>query len=259
MIKTNFHTHTTRCLHAGGTDNEYIEAAIEAGMTILGFSDHAPYPDNRFGLRMQYEELDEYVQTIQNLKNKYSNQIEIRIGLEIEYDSEKATYYEQLLNEKNVEYLALGQHIYVSPTKEYVNVYFLENTNQYVEYANTLKEAVQTGYFAFIAHPDVIFLNNLAWDHNCELASDIIIEAALKSKTPLELNANGLRRGIQTFCDGDRYPYPHEKFWLKVSKHHIPVIINADAHHPSNIYDDKMELAYQLARQWGLNIITDYK
>ena len=256
MEKTNYHTHTPRCLHAGGTETEYIEAAIENNMTILGFSDHAPYPDNRFGLRMQYEELDDYLQTIKNFKKQYKNQIEIRVGLEIEYDSEKKAYYEQLLNEKGVEYLVLGQHIYVSPNKEYINIYSLNNTEQYIEYAQTIKEAVQTGYFAFIAHPDVIFVNDLAWDQNCELASDIIIEAAIK--TPLEFNANGLRRGIQAFCDEERYPYPHPKFWSKVAKTNISVLINADAHHPSNIYDDKMELAYKLVDEWGLNLITDY-
>jgi len=68
-----------------------------------------------------------------------------------------------------------------------------------------------------------------------------------------------LRREIQEFCDGSRYPYPHEKFWMKVSNHPIQVVINADAHHPSNIDDDKMQLAHELARQWGLNVITDYK
>ena len=29
MEKTNFHTHTARCLHAGGTDTEYVEAALK--------------------------------------------------------------------------------------------------------------------------------------------------------------------------------------------------------------------------------------
>ena len=60
------------------------------------------------------------------------------------------------------------------------------------------------------------------------------------------------------FCDEERYPYPHPKFWSKVAKTNIPVLINADAHHPSNIYDDKMELAYKLVGEWGLNLITDY-
>ena len=40
-IKTNFHTHTTRCLHASGSDEEYVLKAIELGYKTLGFSDHA--------------------------------------------------------------------------------------------------------------------------------------------------------------------------------------------------------------------------
>jgi len=44
-------------------------------MSILGFLDHAPYPDNRFGLRMHYEELDEYIENIKKLKNKFSDKL----------------------------------------------------------------------------------------------------------------------------------------------------------------------------------------
>ena len=42
----NYHTHTWRCRHADGTEREYVETAIEAGLKILGFSDHTPqvYP-----------------------------------------------------------------------------------------------------------------------------------------------------------------------------------------------------------------------
>lgn len=38
----NFHTHTYRCHHAKGTDRDYVEAAIKAGYTEIGFSDHVP-------------------------------------------------------------------------------------------------------------------------------------------------------------------------------------------------------------------------
>ena len=45
---TNYHTHTRRCGHAVGEDREYAEAAVQAGLKILGFSDHAPqiFPEN---------------------------------------------------------------------------------------------------------------------------------------------------------------------------------------------------------------------
>ncbi len=44
MIKANYHTHTARCGHAIGTDEEYVQTAIQAGLKTLGFSDHAAYP-----------------------------------------------------------------------------------------------------------------------------------------------------------------------------------------------------------------------
>ena len=41
-MRYNLHTHTYRCNHASGTDREYVEAAIKAGMKTLGFADHCP-------------------------------------------------------------------------------------------------------------------------------------------------------------------------------------------------------------------------
>lgn len=39
----NYHTHTPRCNHAQGSEQEYVDAALSAGLKILGFSDHTPY------------------------------------------------------------------------------------------------------------------------------------------------------------------------------------------------------------------------
>ena len=89
MIKYNWHTHTSRCGHATGTDEEYVLAAIQAGIKKLGFSDHAPYPNAYIqGIRMSYEQYDEYVSSIKQLKEKYKNEIEIYVGLEVEYYEE---------------------------------------------------------------------------------------------------------------------------------------------------------------------------
>ena len=78
----NYHTHTYRCGHAGGDDEQYVRAAIAAGYQILGFSDHAPYPGVvHRGDRMNMEELDGYITSINHLKEKYADQIEIKLGL----------------------------------------------------------------------------------------------------------------------------------------------------------------------------------
>ena len=65
-ITANYHTHTKRCMHAVGEDREYVEAAIAAGIKILGFADHTPYPTGtKFvsGMRMSLKEADAYFDT----------------------------------------------------------------------------------------------------------------------------------------------------------------------------------------------------
>ena len=42
-MRTNYHTHTTRCLHATGSDEEFVLSAIKGGYQELGFSDHTPW------------------------------------------------------------------------------------------------------------------------------------------------------------------------------------------------------------------------
>jgi len=40
----NYHTHTMRCKHAVGTDEEYVLEAIKHGYKVLAFTDHSPWP-----------------------------------------------------------------------------------------------------------------------------------------------------------------------------------------------------------------------
>lgn len=258
MKKVNFHTHTELCRHAGGVPSDYAAMAYKNGLSTLGFSEHAPYPDGRFGLRMLYDELEPYIQDLNRLKKEYSGKVLIYSGLEIEYCPDMKEYYESLIKPGRMDYLLLGQHFYTPAGGQPINIYELEakgDTAAYIDYALSLKEGMETGFFKVLAHPDVIFINDMAWDENCERACTIIIEAAQKTGTVLELNANGIRRGKKLFCDGERYPYPHKRFWEKVSGTSLPVIAGSDCHNPAVLWDDCMEEALRLGREWNLNIV----
>ena len=71
----NYHTHTYRCQHASGSDREYVEAAIETGLKVLGFSDHCPwvYQDKEFvsKIRMTPAQVDGYFSSLEGLKKEY--------------------------------------------------------------------------------------------------------------------------------------------------------------------------------------------
>ena len=100
-ITSNYHTHTSRCGHATGEDEQYVQCAIEAGIKVLGFSDHTPWPGLlQPKIRMSEDLLENYVKSLTFLKEKYKDQIEIHIGLEVEYIDEFVPFYEWMKKEK---------------------------------------------------------------------------------------------------------------------------------------------------------------
>ena len=77
-MRTNYHTHTTRCLHATGSDEEFVLSAIKGGYQELGFSDHTPwkYHTNYISdIRMTPEELPDYVETRVRDKDCVKNRV----------------------------------------------------------------------------------------------------------------------------------------------------------------------------------------
>ena len=109
----NYHTHTPRCNHAEGSEREYVECALQAGLEILGFSDHTPYlyPEGHHSwFRMRIDQLDDYVQTVLALRKEYAGKIEIPVGLELEYYPDLLPNLLPILRDQPLDYLILGQH-----------------------------------------------------------------------------------------------------------------------------------------------------
>lgn len=252
-IKSNFHTHVQRCRHAGGTEEDYVKAALSNGFSQLGFSDHGPFPDIDYGLRMPFCELKEYLNEISKLKAEYASDIILWKGLEIEYLPEHLNYYEELLTKRGLDYLLMGEHFYKNLDGDTANIYGpTSSTEQFLAYARTIAEGMKTGFFKAIAHPDIYMLNPFAWDNNCAKAADIIIDTAVATGTVLEYNANGFRRKESEFPDGTRHPYPHINFWKMAAQSSVKVIVSSDCHNPANLWDDIMDLAYRNLQELGI-------
>lgn len=254
-MRSNFHTHTQRCKHAYGDERDYVEFAVKNELDILGFSDHGPFPDHDFGLRMDYDELPDYLSAIDSLSAEYKDKIRLYKGLEIEFHPKYITYYKQLSDLFHLDYLALGEHMFTDSNRKVKNIYFAESTDDYIEYAENIAAGAETGCFAFIAHPDLMFMNKFEWDKNCDKACDMILSAAEKYNIILEFNANGIRRGRQYFPDGMRLAYPDERFWKMLRGSRQPVIIGADCHVPEQIRDSAIGIAEKMCMELDLNVV----
>jgi len=171
--KEIFHVHTYRCKHASDEEDEaYIKAAVDLGAKRIVFTDHAPFPGNPFGHRMKYEELSEYISSLQTLKYKYASIIEIMVGLEIEYLPSFEEYYSELRENSDIEILMLGQHMFeVSPGRysfQYKDLWF-------PEIAESVIQGIKTDIFDGVAHPDRVFKQEPIWTDEMHHLSGIIV------------------------------------------------------------------------------------
>ena len=89
MIRKDYHMHTNRC-DGKATAEEMILAAIEQGLEEIGFSEHS-YTSFDDTYCMSLEGTAEYLKEITALREKYSDRISIRIGLEMDRYSDSPT------------------------------------------------------------------------------------------------------------------------------------------------------------------------
>ena len=255
MKKYSLHNHTYLCKHALGSAKDMVEQAIEDGYTTIGISDHIAYPTKSTRYRMEYEQKGDYIQELKQLKNEYSN-ITLLSGFEAEYQRDLLHLLVDLFNNDEIDYLILGQH-YANVHDESTYYGFHRDTMAASEYVDQCIEAMQTGLFMFIAHPD-LFLNCIDnFEDVCYEQSKRLIEAALKYDVFLEYNAGGIRANERHGISQMNYSYPRYEFWQIVKALGAKVIVNADAHAPQQISDEAYQKACQQTQELGLTVIEE--
>lgn len=252
MMKVNLHTHTSRCGHAWGTDEEYVLAAIEAGYTRLGFSDHTPFPyENGYvnGTKMLPQELEGYIESVLSLKEKYADQIEILLGLECESVPRFFPYLRQL--RQRMDYLILGSHGDWSVGEPYFGR--VDQPEQLRKYVEVAVEGMESGLFLYLAHPDLMLNTYPAFDDTAKALSRQLCREANRLKLPLEYNLCGVRKGHSPQTLG----YPCMHFWEIAAEENVRAVVGVDAHKPEEITDSDLEGAQAMLRSMGITVLED--
>jgi len=244
----NYHTHTFRCNHASGTEEEYVRNAIDRGIKVLGFSDHSPYifeGDHYSYFRMRPELLEDYASSVLALREKYKYEIEIHLGVEIEYYPKYLPETLKMLREYPIEYLILGQHFVGNEIGEPYCGRASDSEKLLEHYVDQCIEALRTGMFTYLAHPDLLCFvgdDDIYRKHMQRLCA-----AAKELDIPLELNLLGLKDGRN---------YPNELFWEIAAAEGCKAILGCDAHSPEALSDIIVEKqARALAEKVAIEII----
>lgn len=255
----NYHTHTARCNHARDTEEQYVQAALEAGLEILGFADHTPYffPGEYYsGFRMLPEQLPGYCDTVRSLRKKYAGKIRIPLGLELEYYPELLPELLPALRDAGIEYLLLGQHFIgneiVDPypagggyRHEHYSGSPTHEESVLRRYCHQTADAMNTGLFSYFAHPDLIFYTGSEQTYREHMR--LICREAKSCGIPLEINLLGIREGRN---------YPNPMFWQLAAEEGCQAVLGCDAHAASHLLEKKAEQeARKMAALYGLEIL----
>lgn len=245
----NFHAHTLRCHHATGTEREYIEAAIAAGIKEWGFSEHIPFifPNGKENsYRVPMVEVSEYINTVNQLKVEYKDKINIHLGFEMEYYEE---YFDEMVENARkwgAEYLILGQHsVGNEPEFFFWSTEETENEEYLKQYVSRVVAAIESGVITYVAHPDMFNFTGDDEIYNEEMAK--IIKAAEEYNVPLEINFLGIR---------DKRNYPTERFWKLAEGYDISVVFGFDAHDVEGACDlASLPRAMEICEKYNLKVL----
>ena len=261
----NYHTHTKRCGHAEDyEDKGYVQEAFETGIKFLAFTDHIPFKetkDTKTNVRMSYDEIDEYMQSIIELKGEYKGLIGIETGFEFEYLPNEIEYLKKI--KSMVDKMILGQHFIFD---EEGNIKYFSTKSELkdkemIQYVCLIDKALQQGLPDIIAHPDLFLKYRKTFGKKEEYISREICELAQKYQIPMEINLNEIyREYVRTRKEkkecSDRETidivkskvgYPNKNFWDILSEYDIKVLFGIDAHLEGQIRN--RDISYNIASE----------
>lgn len=241
MLST-YHTHSVFC-DGQMEPEDYVLSAIRKGFKAIGFSSHAPFLFDT-GWTMKPGNLNKYIQKIEELKEKYENQIQIYAGLETDFypdckdfriypgiDYTIGSVHFMYYNEKSNKYLTVDGPI--GEFTELLDSVFNGNVRNLIEtYYNLVAEMVKTHRPDILGHLDIVKKNNAGnlffnetdtWYRN---KVEEVLNIISQSNVIVEINTGGISRGYTA------EPYPSEWIIKLMREMDIPVVLNSDAHHP---------------------------
>lgn len=252
----NYHTHTRRCGHAVGSDEEYIQAAIKAGITTLGFSEHLGYDGwDDANERIPFKDNDAYLDDMQKLKVKYIDKIDIRIGFEYEFFEDCVDFLKQM--KSKCDYMINGQHA-IDRSNQYLHVTCSDDDVDTM--ANQVCRGIELGLTDYLAHPDYFMLAHDELNERNKQAIRRIAVCAKEHHIPIEANLKGMRYGTKNYSYGAQFRYPHKELFAILADIGCDIVFGYDAHNPEIflqehlIHDAKEALA-----GLPLHFLTDLK
>jgi len=170
------------------------------------------------------------VATMRELKKQYAGKIDLKIGFECEYFPAYMGWLAEMKDAMRLDYLILGNHYDGS---DETGMYFgnAKTAAELRRYVEMTVKGVESGLFAYLAHPDLFMRRYGKFDENCRAAAHDLCQMCRENNLPMEYNLHDRYRLGELNRDG----YPHPAFFEIAYDEDVNVIIGVDAHEPEEL------------------------
>lgn len=266
MNLTNYHSHCSFC-DGRAPFEEFVKEAISQGFYSYGVSSHAPLP---FPTRwtMEWEQMEAYLDEFKNLRSKYADEIELYVGLEIDYLNEESNPSVARFTELPLDYRIGSVHLLYDAAGEVVDIdcspaVFKERVDRHFNgdvlrvirmYFDRLFRMVELGGFDILGHADKMHYN--ASYYHPGLLDEPWYEALMKDYFSLVASRGYLVEINTKAYDSLGTFYPNSRYWELMKEYQIKVLVNSDAHYPERINAGRME-ALRLLQAKGFAAVAE--
>ncbi len=266
MNLTNYHSHCSFCDGRAPLE-EFVKEAISQGFYSYGVSSHAPLP---FPTQwtMEWEQMEAYLDEFNNLRQKYADEIELYVGLEIDYLNEESNPSVTRFTELPLDYRIGSVHLLYDAAGEVVDIdcspaVFKERVDRHFNgdvlrvvrmYFDRLFRMVELGGFDILGHADKMHYN--ASCYHPGLLDEPWYEALMKDYFSLVASRGYLVEINTKAYDSLGTFYPNSRYWELMKEYQIKILVNSDAHYPERINAGRME-ALRLLQAKGFATVAE--
>ena len=163
------------------------------------------------------------------LKERFKDSIRIYSGFEVEYIPDFIDEIEQMHRETDI--LVLGQHVIVKNGKpEDIHRPAERSVDDYLNYANLIERALETGMFSIFAHPDLFMVMSKSFGEKEEMTADLVLRSVEKHDIPIEINLRQISKPIGGEHSKESLAYPCPEFWKMATAYNVKVVYGLDVH-----------------------------
>ena len=261
--KCNLHTHTTYC-DGSNTPEEMVKEAIRIGCHTLGFSGHAMADlQGSADWAISLSKIPAYRDELLALKQKYASEIEILIGLELDYYSPKPDWVEYTIG--SVHQLKVGGGVEIPVDLDYHQVYDLVGQvygGDFMAYAKDFyalsADVANRTQCDIVGHFDLVTKFNEKYhyldesDPRYQAMALEALDVVMEKDVLFEMNTGAISRGWKTT------PYPAPFLLKRMVEKKGRVILNSDAHSCENLLFH-FEESVEYARACGVRELWVYR